>query len=189
MAEPALRKLDQGLPRMDMRTQALAARQRERLREVSMPPSLADIRRTKEAALEEIRAEAATLLAEARAEAVAIVAAAVVEARQEAARIIHDAVHIADKAWQPQASEPVERRLVADIIRATAERHGVPARRLIGRGMARNIVMARHEAIAEAYQARPDLSLPVLGRLFGNRDHTTILHALRKMGVYQGRGR
>jgi chromosomal replication initiation ATPase DnaA len=40
--------------------------------------------------------------------------------------------------------------------------------------------------MAAAYQQRPDLSLPQLGKMFGGRDHTTILYAVRKAGAYRG---
>lgn len=41
-------------------------------------------------------------------------------------------------------------------------------------------VQARHVAIYLARQMTP-LSLPAIGRLFGGRDHTTILHAVRRV--------
>lgn len=187
MAEPALRKLDRDLPRLDMRAPALAARQRERLREKATAPLRADIRQARKAALDYIHAEAAKIIAAAQAEAAAIVDAALAEARQQLAEAVKEARGLVDVASVVEEHHP-QRRMVADIIREVAVRTGVPAQRIVGRGAARHIVAARREAMAEAYLARPDLSLPVLGRLFGDRDHTTVRHALIRAGVY-GEGR
>jgi hypothetical protein len=81
----------------------------------------------------------------------------------------------------PSSSRP----LVKDIIRRVALRHGLPIGLIKGNRRSKHIVAARHEAIVEAALARPDMSLPELGRQFGGRDHTTILHALRKAGIYR----
>ena len=43
------------------------------------------------------------------------------------------------------------------------------------------VVEARHTCIFALHRARPDLSLPQIGRIFGGRDHTSIMHAIRKM--------
>ncbi|MBX3751922.1 MAG: hypothetical protein KF897_17725, partial [Opitutaceae bacterium] len=51
-----------------------------------------------------------------------------------------------------------------------------------GASRTRHVVEARFEAIRLVRAARPDLSLPAIGRLF-NRDHTTILHALKRAGT------
>jgi len=170
-----------------MRSPALAARQRERVREMAVSASVVDIRQARDAALDEIGTLAAKIIADAEKEAAAIVGAALAEARQQMAEAVHEARSLVDVASIVADHQP-SRRLVADIIREVATRTGVPARRIVGRGASRHIVAARHEAIAEAYLARPDLSLPMLGQLFGNRDHTTILYALKRTGVY-GKGR
>ncbi|MBN9242447.1 MAG: hypothetical protein J0I98_06615 [Mesorhizobium sp.] len=183
MAEAALRKLDRGLPRLDMRAPALAARQRERLIEKTAPPMRAEIRQAREAALDDIRAEAARIIASAQEEAAAIVGAALAEARQQLALAVKEARALVDVAGMVEEHQP-QLRMVADIIREVAARTGVPARRIVGRDVAKHIVAARREAMAEAYLARPDLSLPTLGRLFGDRDHTTVRHALIRAGVY-----
>lgn len=41
----------------------------------------------------------------------------------------------------------------------------------------RHIVVVRHACIRRVHEARPDLSTPALGRIFG-RDHTSVLYAL-----------
>lgn len=72
---------------------------------------------------------------------------------------------------------------VEDIIPIVAEKHRVTVADIKGACRSRKVIAARFEAIAEARRLRPDLSLTQLGRLFGKRDHTTIRHALVKMGM------
>lgn len=61
------------------------------------------------------------------------------------------------------------------------EQDGTPGARL------RKVVAARHEAIAEVCEARPHWSYPTVGRFFGNRDHTSVMHALKKLGRWTPR--
>jgi hypothetical protein len=67
-----------------------------------------------------------------------------------------------------------------DIISIVAHHHGLTYADVIGPNRARNIIKARDYAIRAVADARPDWSLPHLGRIFGGRDHTTILHSLKK---------
>lgn len=73
---------------------------------------------------------------------------------------------------------------VEQIILEEANEAGVTLEDIRGRRRMRNIVNARQKAMARTYVERPDLSLPQIGRLFGGRDHTTVLHAARKCGVH-----
>jgi len=57
----------------------------------------------------------------------------------------------------------------------------VPKPAILGRSRRRRLVRARWMAIARI-RLETDLSLPEIGDLMGGRDHTTILHALRKVG-------
>lgn len=66
------------------------------------------------------------------------------------------------------------------IIRDIARKHGLSYADIIGPDRRQKVVMARHEAIHAVKKACPTKSLPELGRMFGGRDHTTILHALKK---------
>ena len=45
----------------------------------------------------------------------------------------------------------------------------------------RHLITPRHRCMYEVYRQRPDLSLPTIGRVFGGRDHTTILNAVHKI--------
>lgn len=65
------------------------------------------------------------------------------------------------------------------IIRHVASLYGVSYGDIVGHRRNRKIVAARHAAVRAVADARPDMTLPGMGRVF-NRDHTTLLHALRK---------
>lgn len=68
-----------------------------------------------------------------------------------------------------------------DIVAKVAALHGMTASEVISARRDRKTVEARFDAIKAVADARPDLSLPQIGRIF-ERDHTSILHALRKRG-------
>lgn len=68
---------------------------------------------------------------------------------------------------------------VHEIIRIIAGKHGVSVADVKGPKRTKRLVAARHEAIIAAYRLRKDLTSPQIGREFG-RDHTTILHAVKK---------
>ena len=77
------------------------------------------------------------------------------------------------------------KRLIAWVCR----RHGLSADHLLSNRRCRSIVTARHLAIQLVAHSRhcEALSLPDIGRIFGGKDHTTILHACRKAPSYQTR--
>ena len=66
-----------------------------------------------------------------------------------------------------------------DIIREVATEHGLRVCDVIGPRRMKRLVSARFKAIYRVANERPDLSLPAIAKIFGNRDHTSILHALR----------
>lgn len=47
----------------------------------------------------------------------------------------------------------------------------------------RHIMAARMEAVYAVRTLRPDMSYPAIGRWFGGRDHSTILHSVRKISA------
>lgn len=69
----------------------------------------------------------------------------------------------------------------ADILLATATRFGLTPAQLQGKDRHKSITLARHCAL---YLCRSltDMSFPELGREFGNRDHTTVMSACRRIG-------
>lgn len=74
-----------------------------------------------------------------------------------------------------------ERRLTVDEIqKATAEFYGLRKEDLLSQQRARSIARPRQVAmwLAKSLTTR---SLPDIGRRFGNRDHTTVIHAVRRI--------
>ena len=78
----------------------------------------------------------------------------------------------------PEGGEP--EITAALIIAQTAAYFGLSIEELTGPSRGRHLVMARQIAM---YLCRelPDLSLPKIGAQFGNRDHTTVMYADRKI--------
>ena len=71
---------------------------------------------------------------------------------------------------------------VKEIIAHVAAIYGYPVSDILGPRRRKPIVKARHAAMKAVADARPDLSYPQIGKFFGGRDHTTILHAIQKLG-------
>lgn len=69
---------------------------------------------------------------------------------------------------------------VARIVKQVAGEFGIAPKELLGSSRLRRVLVPRHVAM---YLAREltGLSLPQLGAAFGGRDHTTVLHAWRKI--------
>lgn len=72
-----------------------------------------------------------------------------------------------------------------DIASRVAAMHGFTLAELAGDRRDRKLIEARFDAIKAVADARPDMSLIRIGKIF-NRDHTSILHALRKRGGRKG---
>ena len=51
----------------------------------------------------------------------------------------------------------------------------------------RHLIVPRQRLMYEIYRQRPDLSFPSIGRMFGGRDHTTVLHAVHKVRAELGK--
>jgi hypothetical protein len=82
-------------------------------------------------------------------------------------------------------AEPIcPKRLVR---RQCAEAFGVDEHRMVGGNRARDVITPRH-ATCYVLRARfPALSLPRIGALMGGRDHSTILHGLRRVEALMAR--
>ncbi len=72
------------------------------------------------------------------------------------------------------------------IIQQVAAAHGFTTEDVVGGGLKKKLVQARFDAIKAVADGRPDLSLPQIGHIF-NRDHTSIIHALKKRGGRKNR--
>lgn len=68
---------------------------------------------------------------------------------------------------------PSRREMMLATINGVARRYGLETSDLIGPNRARPIAFARHEAMS-VVKDRWGLSLPRVGQLFGDRDHTTV---------------
>jgi chromosomal replication initiation ATPase DnaA len=69
-------------------------------------------------------------------------------------------------------------RAVADFV---AQRHGMTFERLCVSSHRRSLARPRQIAMYTIRQLCPHMSLPAMGRLMGGRDHTTVLHGIRKI--------
>ena len=67
------------------------------------------------------------------------------------------------------------------ILTTVAERYGVKIEALCGNRRTRTVVLPRQVAMYLSRQLT-DLSLAEIGRMFGGRDHTTVLYACEKIG-------
>ena len=76
-------------------------------------------------------------------------------------------------------AQPAGRALCAEIQAAACQHFGLSAEELLSPSRTARIAWPRQVAM---YLAREltDESLPAIGRHFGGRDHTTVLHALRR---------
>lgn len=67
---------------------------------------------------------------------------------------------------------------IVEIQQAVAEHFGMRLAEMVSHRRSRSVARPRQIAMYLARELTP-LSLPVIGRHFGNRDHTTVLHAIR----------
>ncbi|MDV4167799.1 helix-turn-helix domain-containing protein [Rhodovulum sp. FJ3] len=82
-----------------------------------------------------------------------------------------------ERAYQAKLAERAE---LIGIVREVAEDFAIPVSDLVGRDLRRWVTDVRHLAMARVYTEVEDASLADIANLFGGRDHTTILSAIRK---------
>jgi chromosomal replication initiator protein len=80
---------------------------------------------------------------------------------------------------QPYTDEPITRHhpSVASIQRAVAASFHIPLIEMVSQRRGRDVAWPRQYAMLLAREMTP-LSLPNIGRHFGFRDHTTIMHGI-----------
>ena len=85
----------------------------------------------------------------------------------------------------PRGARSAQATSVEEIQQQVAERFGIARAELIGSSRAATPLRARQVAI---YLTREltDLSLPQIGRLYGGRDHSTVLNSLRRIEANLG---
>ncbi|SCB30431.1 helix-turn-helix domain-containing protein [Rhizobium lusitanum] len=79
------------------------------------------------------------------------------------------------REWNWRAANPAHAYLKDRCIEI-----GMAYSKVVGGRVLHEIVAVRHQLIWEIYDKFP-LSLPQIGRMFGGRDHTSILYAVRKV--------
>lgn len=84
---------------------------------------------------------------------------------------------ILDVATAPPVDVPLTD--AQQIIRETCLKHGFTRGELFSARRARLLVAARHEAMFRLSK-ETNMSLPAIGRRLGGRDHSTVLHGIRK---------
>jgi hypothetical protein len=90
------------------------------------------------------------------------------------------------KEYMPEPPKPDVHEIIMAVL---ADHPGVTLADIKGPRRANRIVLPRQIAMYEVHKQRPDLSYPQIGRLFGGRDHSTCLHAIRKMEKIYGKAR
>ncbi len=68
------------------------------------------------------------------------------------------------------------------ILDTTAEMFGMTIEDLTGKSRSRPLVTARQISMY-VFRQMTDFSYPAIGREFGGRDHTTVIHAVDKIGT------
>jgi chromosomal replication initiator protein len=85
----------------------------------------------------------------------------------------------------PQPPRSAQATSVEEIQQQVAERFGISRAELIGTSRAATPLRARQVAIFLTRELT-DLSLPQIGRLYGGRDHTTVMNSLRRVEAKLG---
>lgn len=78
---------------------------------------------------------------------------------------------------------PAPRTPARDLIERVAAWHHVTVADIMSRSKRQRFIEARFDAIAAVQIAHPGLSLHGLAKIFGGRDHTTILNSLQRRGL------
>lgn len=87
---------------------------------------------------------------------------------------------LAEEAGQ-EVQAPRPRSMMEIAMEALSHHPGVLLSDVRGVRRLRRIVDARQYVMYRLYAERDDVSLPMIGRFLGGKDHTTILHAVRKL--------
>lgn len=80
-----------------------------------------------------------------------------------------------EKAWEVEGPRITGKEIMATVAAA----RGTTVMALKSQGKTAGLVRIRHEAMYLVAR-NTHLSLPLIGKLFGDRDHTTVLHGIKK---------
>ena len=84
------------------------------------------------------------------------------------------AIAVLNASFVPRDNEPMVQR----IQRFVAHYYSIPDAEMVSQRRSREVARPRQIAMYLARELTP-LSYPSIGRRFGNRDHTTVIHAVR----------
>jgi chromosomal replication initiator protein len=101
-----------------------------------------------------------------------VIAHASLMARPLSTDLIAEVIPTSGRSSRPTSVEEIQQRV--------AERFGISRAELVGSSRAATPLRARQVAIFLTRDLT-DLSLPQIGRLYGGRDHTTVLNSLRRV--------
>ena len=87
--------------------------------------------------------------------------------------------------WDPDG-RPLGAAAVRVIKQKIGQRHGVTVAAIDGPRRFRQLVLARQEAMYHTARLLPHFSYPIIGRYFGLRDHTTVIHGARAHAARTG---
>jgi chromosomal replication initiator protein len=90
-------------------------------------------------------------------------------------------LELAEEVLQQYVDPEPDRTHPERILTAVAERWGVRTEALCGSSRTRSIAVPRQVAMYLTRQLT-ELSLVEVGRLFGGRDHTTVMYACQRVG-------
>jgi chromosomal replication initiator protein len=82
----------------------------------------------------------------------------------------------------PPAPEGSPRQLVERIQAAVGSHFGIRRWQILSRDRHKSTALARHIAMY-LVKTKTSWSFPEIGRAFGGRDHTTVMSAVRKVGL------
>lgn len=77
--------------------------------------------------------------------------------------------------------------LVTDFLKLRCIQMDVCYRRIMTESRTKDLILPRHQLMAEVHARYPHFSKPHIGRIFG-RDHTVVIYAIRKMAEITGDG-
>lgn len=91
-----------------------------------------------------------------------------------------DRLSAIERYWQSCSASAME------ILKKACQMHSCDINEVRGQPRYKEIMNCRWDAIVAIKWLRPDLSYPAIGRIFGGRDHTTIMNACRSRGYNNG---
>lgn len=107
------------------------------------------------------------------------------DAAAEAAALEDRRLKAEREAFRPQVPDMTAfERTPKQLLRLVADYSGFKVGDVVGPRRQKDLVKARQQAMGALYLTFPHLSLPAIGRIMGGKDHTTVLHACRKIGAY-----